>query len=125
MFRITKEKERKEKEMLENKNSKNDNKSDNSIIQNEINKQNVPSTNNDLESDPQSMDKKSSALFYDPFHARRARDMDSVSRVSVLWSLGATCTAVAVFSNTLGSPLYLTAVTLLAEGEIFFSSIRL
>ena len=60
---------------------------------------------------------KSSALFYDPFEARRARDTDSGLRVSVLWSVGATCSAVAVFKNPLGCPLYLTAVTLLAEGD--------
>ena len=60
---------------------------------------------------------KSSALFYDPFEARRARDTDSGLRVSVLWSVGATCSAVAVFKNPLGCPLYLTAVTLLAEGN--------
>lgn len=62
---------------------------------------------------------KSSALFYDPFEARRARDTDSGLRVSVLWSVGATCSAVAVFRNPLGCPLYLTAVTLLAEGKRF------
>ena len=61
---------------------------------------------------------KSSALFYDPFEARRARDTDSNLRASVLWSVGATCTAEVVFRNPLCCPLYLTALTLLANGMI-------
>ena len=63
---------------------------------------------------------KSSALFYDPFEARRARDTDSNLRASVLWSVGATCTAEVVFRNPLCCPLYLTALTLLADGMICF-----
>ena len=61
---------------------------------------------------------KSSSLFYDPFEARRARDTDSNLRASVLWSVGATCTAEVVFKNPLCCPLYLTALTLLADGMI-------
>ena len=63
---------------------------------------------------------KSSALFYDPFEARRARDTDSNLRASVLWSVGATCTAEVVFRNPLCCPLYLTALTLLADGMTRF-----
>ena len=59
---------------------------------------------------------KASALFYDPFEARRARDTGSSLRASVLWSVGATCTAEVVFKNPLCCPLYLTALTLLADG---------
>ena len=59
---------------------------------------------------------RASALFYDPFEARRARDTGSSLRASVLWSVGATCTAEVVFENPLCCPLYLTALTLLADG---------
>lgn len=83
----------------------------------------IDSAASDSGGDPSSSKEKekSSALFYDPFEARRARDTDSGLRVSVLWSVGATCSAVAVFKNPLGCPLYLTAVTLLAEGKQYLS----
>ena len=61
------------------------------------------------------MERKSSALFYDPFEAKRVRDTDT--RTEVLWSVGATCSAVVVFRNPLSCPLYLTAVTLLGQGK--------
>ena len=61
------------------------------------------------------LERKSSALFYDPFEAKRVRNTDT--RTEVLWSVGATCSAVVVFRNPLSCPLYLTAVTLLGQGK--------
>jgi hypothetical protein len=62
-----------------------------------------------------------SALFYDPFEARRAKDRDRSSATLMLWCVGSTMRVEAVFCNPLAVPLHLHEVHLIVEGVEYTS----
>jgi hypothetical protein len=57
-----------------------------------------------------------SSLFYDPFAARRQRELAMKQKTSVLWSVGHICKVRAIFGNPLSVPLLLTSVFPIIEG---------
>ena len=94
------------------------------------NDKNIDDKNNKNEKNDKNEDKlekskiNSSALFYDPFEAKRVKDTD-IQTPLILWSVGATCTAMVNFRNPLSCPLFLTAVTLLGKGKLKIENYKL
>lgn len=60
--------------------------------------------------------KSNSSLFYDPFAAKRQREKGLARKVEVLWAEGQTGTIVAVLSNPLCVPVFLSAVFPVLQG---------
>lgn len=57
-----------------------------------------------------------SSLFYDPFAAKRQKALTQSQKAEVLWAVGQECKFVAVFSNPLGVPVFLSAVFPVLQG---------
>lgn len=62
-----------------------------------------------------------SALFYDPFEAKRAKARDRSSATSMLWCVGGIVRMEALFCNPLAVPLHLHEVHLIVEGVDYTS----
>lgn len=57
-----------------------------------------------------------SSLFYDPFEARRRKQLVEAQKSNVLWAVDQKCRFIAVMNNPLSVPVFLTSVFPLLEG---------